>query len=1030
VSPIQLAVRRPVLTTVVITVFVVLGLSSYQRLVVDLLPEVEFPFITVTTLYPGAGPEEMESQVTEKLEDAVSTLADIRRLDSISQEGVSLLMIEFELGVDVDLAGIDVKEKVEEVLTELPEDVEKPQVVKFDINAFPIVSLALRGPQSLRDLYEVADRKLRDELSRATGVASVDIVGGLKREIQVQLDPERLRAYGLEAAAVGAAIGRENVNIPAGRVTRSDQEFSLRVLGEFTDLDQLRHLPVSLGATGRTIRVGDLGRVIDGSEEARDLAMLDGENAVALFVVKRTDANTIETASEIRRTVEELSRDLPEGMTLGIIRDNSEFIRQAVRDVLVNIGLGILLTTILLYLFLHSIRTTLVAAVAMPTSIVATFLLIDFGGFTINIMTLLALGISIGVLVANAIVVLENIARRIDERGEDPRTAAWRGTEEVAVAVAATALTNVVVFTPIAFMGSIIGRFFLQFGLTVVFATLFSLVVSFTLTPMLASKFFHSKEEQERRVAHHGKLLHRFEAPFLALAKVWEGGYLKVEDGYRKSLVWAITHRIRTGALVAGIFVGSLMLFRVIGGEFMPQTDDGFLTVQVELPAGTPLERTRGLLDEVMDIVRREVPEQRSMLATVGGENQGVEDGQIVVRLVPLEERERGLMQVINELRPTLAGIPAAEIGIMASDEERKDIIAEVLGPDLDQVQSWAERLRDRVAAIPGLVDVDVSAKPGKPEIVFRPDREELADRMLPVAGVGQELRTLYEGQRASVYREGGEEYDIRVRLEEEERRRVTGITEMRVASARGPSPVEALGDLERDRGLAEITRKDKERMVSVTANIGSGSLVQKVEAIQAEVADMGLPPGYRVEYAGQFEWLQESVTEINKALLLAIVLTYLLLAAILESFVHPITIMFTLPLGLVGMALSLFFSGATTNIFSLMAMVMLVGIVVNNAILILDLARRYRDEGRNAIEAIAEAGPRRLRPIVMTTLAIVVGILPQALGGAGAAYTVAMAVVTMGGVLAAGILSLYLIPVVYTLFDRLTVVGRRQRRA
>jgi HAE1 family hydrophobic/amphiphilic exporter-1 len=454
-----MAVTRPVLTTVLVAAVLVLGAFSYTRLVVDLFPEIDFPFVTVTTIYPGAGPEEVESQISERIEDAVSTIAGIKRMDSINRESLSMVLIEFELGVDGDQAGIDTKEKVEQILNELPQDAETPQVVKFELGALPILNLALTGPQSLRELYEVADNMVRDAISQAPGVASVTIIGGRKREIRVALDPDQLVAHALDAASVVAAISAENVSVPAGHVTEASGEMSIRVLGEFTDLEELRRLPVRTPGGG-IVEVSDLGRVVDTTEEARDQAELDGVASVGLFVQKRTDANTVSTARGVREEIEELATILPAGMKIDVVRDNSTFIQTAVRDVLVNIAIGILLTTILLYLFLHSMRTTVIAAVAMPTSIIATFLLIDFGGFSINIVSLLGLGISIGVLVTNAIVVLESISRHVDVLGEDPKTAARAGTDEVMVAVAATAMTNVVVFTPIAFMGGVIGQWF------------------------------------------------------------------------------------------------------------------------------------------------------------------------------------------------------------------------------------------------------------------------------------------------------------------------------------------------------------------------------------------------------------------------------------------------------------------------------------------------------------------------------------------------------------------------------------------
>lgn len=1016
----KMAVDRPVLTTVLVASVLVLGIFSYFRLVVDLFPDIEFPFVTVTTIYPGAGPEEVESQISKRIEDAVSTIGGIKRMDSINRESLSLVFIEFELGIDQDQAGIDVKEKVEQILNELPQNAEKPQVVKFDLGALPILNLALTGPHSARELYEVADKTVRDAVSQAPGVASVTIIGGRKREIRLALDPATLMAYGLDASQVAATVARENVSVPAGLVTEPNQEYAIRVLGEFTDLEELKRLPIQTPGGG-VVRVSDLGRVIDTTEEARDLAILDGVGSVGIYVQKRTDANTVRTAAAVREKLEDLAAVLPAGMQIDIVRDNSTFIRIAVRDVLINIAIGIFLTTALLYLFLHSLRTTVIAAIAMPTSIVATFLLIDFGGFSINIVSLLGLGISIGVLVTNAIVVLESISRHIDVLGEDASTAARKGTDEVAIAVAATAMTNVVVFTPIAFMGGIIGQFFYEFGLTVVFATLFSLLVSFTLTPMMASKLLKTSSEQASAAGAHGPTLRFLEAPFLALARLWERGYRSVEDAYRRALTRSIRHRIRTALIVAAIFAVGVYMFSFVGGEFFPESDNDYLQVIVNLPAGTTLEQTYELLTEAEAIVRRDVPETESILLTVGGENTGVEDGALIIRLQPRAARDRDVFDIMNGVRESLAVLPAADIGVQRFSEfgESKSIIVEVLGPDLDVIEDLAGSIREAMAGIPGLADLELSAKPGKPEIVFLPDREELANRYLPLAAAGMELRGLYEGDVASVYREGGEEYDIRVRLDDAYRGRKEGLRTVMFATADGLVPIEALGKIERQRGLSEITRKNRQRVVSVTANLASGTLVEKVNTIREKVAELDVPAGYRVEYAGDIEMLGESFAEIYKALLLAIVLTYLVLAAILESFIHPFTIMITLPLGLVGVSLALVATGATINIMSMMAMVMLVGIVVNNAILILDLASQLRREGKDAKEAILEAAPRRFRAIVMTTLAIIAGILPQALGGGGAAYTVAMAVVTMGGVLAAGSLSLFIIPVVYTWFDR-----------
>lgn len=1023
----RLAVRRPVLTAMVVISLVFLGGYSYFNLGVDLLPGVDFPIVTVSTLYPGAGPEEVEQEVTQRVEDAISTLAGVTGLTSFSRENVSVVVVEFDYDVNADLAAIDVKDKVDALRAQFPQDVQPPTIQKLDINAMSIVELALSGPQPLDALYDFADQILRDRLARVDGVATVNIVGGRKREIQVLVHPERLRAYGLTVTDLAGLVGAENLNVPAGRVTEPVREFSVRVAGQYTSVEEIADLPVPVPGGGR-IRLGDLATVRAGFADVREIARYNGQPTVNISIQKRADANTVATARGVMAALDELKTSLPPGAEIRIASDRSAFIRDAIQDILTNILIGILLTTVILFAFLHSWRGTVIAAVAMPATIVATFLALDRLGFTINVMTLMALGITVGILVTNTIVVLENIYRRLDQ-GAHPHEAAEEGTAEIGVAVAASALTNVVVFTPIAFMKGIIGQFFYAFGLTVVFATLVSLFISFTLAPLMAARLLRTYETRKEEEGWLGFLWKRFDR-----------GYANLEGDYRRALGWVLS-RPRNGWAVVGattVLAALALLLQVkfVGGEFMPSQDEGLVEVSLELPPGTPVHRTAQVVERA-EALLREIPEVTDLLVTVGGGGgsmfsmgSDVNQASILVTV----ESPLPTETFLPRIRELLAPLPDAEITVSLPQSMggggQAPLQVLVKGPDQNRLEELARRATSAVAEIPGLVDVRNTIEDPKPEVVFRPDRERLRAYGLTVGQVGSVLRASIEGVTPAVYRERGEERDIRIRLAEEARSQADELGNLEVRTFSGMIPLRSLGELSLSGGKTTIQRDEKQRTVRIDAHIGSGSLTSLATAIRTTLDRMDFPPGYTYEITGQFEMFQESLTEMLKALLLAIVLTYVVLAMILESVVHPVTIMITLPLGGVGAAFALFLAGSNLNIFSMMAIIMLVGIVVNNAILILDYAQNLRAKGQTLVEALLEAAPARLRPIIMTNVAIAVALLPQALGsGPGAVYRVPMAIVTMGGVLVSAVFTLFLIPVIYQKLDRFAFGAHRRER-
>ena len=1017
----RIFVRRPVLTTMIIFAFMVLGVYSYRRMPIELMPNIEFPFVIVTTIYPGASPGEVETQVTKKIEDAVSTIANVKTLTSVSQENLSQVFIEFELETDVDLDAIDVKDKVDAIQYTLPENAEKSAISKFDFSAYPIIEIAVSAPRPLEEIYQVADKVIRERLSRINGVAAVDITGKRQREIRVEVSPARLRAYDLTVMEIAGAIMSENVNIPAGHITRGPKEITLRMMGEVSTPREIETFRVPLRGGG-TIPLSEVADVVDATEELRESSTYNGKAVIGLSINKRSDGNTVLIADDVYRALDELRAVLDEEIEITITSDFAPFVRASVSDVLTNVMIGIVLTALLLLVFLHNWQQTVVAALSMPVSVIATFFLMERSGFTLNVMSLLALGISIGTLVTNAIVIIENISRLV-HLGMTPEEAAIKGTAEVAVAVAASTLTNIVVFTPIAFMSGIIGRFFIQFGLTVVYATIFSLVVSYTIVPMLAARLIKPQASDRNACG---------ESRFALLCRRWDAFYEALSRGYRALLERFLARRRWPVIATALTFAGALALFGFVGGEFMPRIDQNMVIITMELPPGTSLDRTREVAARIEERLRAH-PEVEGVMVKAGGQQRGVEDADIVAQLVDRSKRSMHAAAFVDILRSELAETPDADIRVTteggATGGGESDLVIEVLSSDQAALETVADSIYAVFQRVPGLVEIQTSREAGKPEIAVRPRRHQLADQGLTAAAMGSIMRAAYEGIDAGVYREAGEEYEVKVKYAEADRRDPAFIQDMPMPARSSAVPLSEVGVLEFRSGDAQILRKSKQRMIQVTANIAAGSLSEARQVVDAEVAKIEVPRSVTVRYGGAAEIQDESFASIFSSLILAIVLLYIVLAAILESFVHPVTIMLTLPLALIGVSLALFFSGERINIFSLMSIVMLTGIVVNNAILLLDYTSQLRARGMRIKEALLEACPTRLRPIIMANLAIVVGMIPQIFGGtSGAEFRSPMAIVQIGGVVIAAFFTLFIVPVAYTIFDGVTPAGRRER--
>ena len=1007
----KICIEQPVLAVMLNLVFIFLGIISFLTLTMDLFPEVDIPTVTVRTVWLGADPKEIESQVTKEIEDAISTISGIESIKSYSLDSVSIVTIEFEFGTDVDFAHIDVKDKVDAIIANLPDDADPPTAEKFDIGASPILELMVTGDRPLREIYDLVDGEMKDALSRVQGVASVDILGGEKREIQVNLSKERLKGYGLSITDVVRAVEAGNVSSPAGRITQSKDEFTVRMEGEFVSLSELWHLDIFL-RSGGAVKLGELASVDDTSTEKRMTARYDGQEGISLSIIKLSDAQPIKLVDDVRKTIKVLETQLPADMEIEVIKDESVNILDSVNDVQTNIIIGVILTSIILYLFLHNLRMTIIVAVVMPACILSAFLLMSAFGFTLNMMSMLGLGLSIGTLVVNAIVILENVTRRLDA-GEPAKIAAAEGTKEVTIAVIGSTMTNIFAFIPIAFMSGIVGSFFVEFGLTVVFATIFSLWISFTMTPMLAAYLLKPKEE--------GQVPNLF-------FRLWDRGMESLERSYARVLGWSLKYLWVNVLIAIVLIVGAVFLLGTLDSEFIPESNGDFIIINVELPPGTTLVETDEMTLE-MEAILKNSPEVKNVLTKIGKSgrtNEGVEYAELLV-VLPTDHKKH-VLEVNDELRSLLEGkfpgvIRQQVLPGTGGLPGGADITIELLGNEKEKLIEITNQVKGIVDKMPELVETRTTVRTGKPQMTFLPDRNRLKDYGLTVAEVGQVLSYSLTGATVSTYEEGEEEYDIRVQLAKTDLDIAESVDRILIQTQKGLVPLSALGSLIERPVETQIARKDKQKMFIIEANILDGSLGSVTSQIRQQVNQIELPPGYQIRMGGDAEQQTESFQAIGVALVQAIILTYMLLAALLGSYLYPFTIMLTLPLGLVGAVLSMSIFGLTINMFSLLAVIMLVGIVVNDAILLLDQTRIFRQEGLPIKEALLKACPLKLRTIIMTNLTINISMFPQTLGDRGTAIMRAtLAGVEIGAIIVQTICTLTIIPVLYTILDRFSV--------
>ncbi len=1018
----RICVQRPVLASVIVLVFVVVGIIGYTRLPVDRFPKVDFPTVAITTRLNGATPKEVETQITDKIEEAVNTVSGIDELRSVSSEGISQVIVVFLLEKNVDVAAQEIRDRVNRIISELPDDADPPIVEKLDPDASPILNVALTADRPAREITEYADKVLRRQLESVPGVGQATLLGGRKRQINVWMDPVRLRSFNLTAIDVQKALRSQNVQIPAGTVKDAASQEGLRVLGKAASVAELRQMVVR-EKDGGLVRLGDLARVEDGEQEPQTAARRNGIPSVVISLRKQSGENTIKVVDAVKERLDEVSKMLPAGYTINVVRDNSLVIRTSTHAVQEHLILGAVFAALIVLLFLGNTRATIIAALSIPTSIIAAFGVMWAQDVTLNQISLVALALAVGIVIDDAIIVVENIVHHMEEKGENAHDAAINGTKEIGLAVMATTLSLLAVFVPVAFLSGIVGMFLKSFGLTMAFAIAVSLLISFTLVPSLAARMLGRRRKSwiER-----------------ALDRVVNLFYRPIEAIYMIMLRFSM--RFRWVVLLAcfGALASLPMLMRTVQKSFMPPTEEAEFIVNIRVPEGTTLASTDLLGERVARSIRA-LPGVESTLLTIGDNDQRVPNlAGIYVRLTDPDTREATQQDIMDQVRKeilpkfpaewrmTVLAVPPFNTG-----QSSANIQFYVAGPDLDRLTAATDVIMKEAKNIPGIRDLDSTLISGKPEITASVDRSKAGQLGVNIADLSTTLRLLVGGLDVSTYDEAGEQYDIHLRAEAGYRNNLEAMEQLSVPSASGvPVALNNVLKLEQTSGPSQIDRLNRRRQVTISANnapdVGESQIVDAIEAI---VKKQNLPADYSSGVAGRSKEMARTGKAFGMAFLMAFVFMYLILAAQFESWIHPLTILLALPLTLPFAILSLIIFGQSLNLFSMLGVLVLFGMVKKNGILQIDHTIQLRARGLNRLDAILKANKDRLRPILMTTLAFVAGMVPMMLArGVGAAFNNATAGVILGGQTLSLLLTLLATPVIYSYFD--DIVEWRRRRA
>ena len=1020
----QFGGKYPVTTTMIFISMVLLGLVSLTQLGLDLMPDIEIPTIAVLTTYQGAGPEEVESKITKVLEDRLATVKNLDKIESTSEEGMSAIMLKFDWGTNLDEAANDVRDMVDLSERLLPEDVDNPRILKFDLSMMPVLVLAATAEESYPILYDLIDDRVCDPLKTVPGVAAATIQGGLERQILVELDRSRLEAYHLSTNQVINALRAENLDIPGGHIKTGLKDYLIRTPEE-VEVDEIEKIVLATTKDGTVVYVKDVATVKDAFKEKTQEVEVNKKPGLIVMVQKQSGANTVSVSEKVLKKIEELRKNLPADVNIVVARDFSEFIKGSLGNLKNALFMGGILVILIIFFFLRNLRAGLIVACSIPTSLIVAFFLLYMGGYTLNILSVSSLAIAMGMVVDGAIVVLDNIYRH-REKGERAEGAAIFGASEVGKAITASTLTTVAIFVPIVFVGGITGIMFKEMAFVICLTLITSLFTALTLIPMLSAKFLHLKKEEDK------------DRKFLRKVYIQSERWLnKLDSTYRNLLSWSLSHRktVITGGFLILIF--SLLLLPLIGTRFMAEVDSNMFRGTVELPVGTRIEETGKIMRSIEDVIIKEVPEKTVMFARWGyggsgmgrmmGGDEGSNIGSFGVRLIPKEQPKRLVKRIVDELRPLTTKYPGAEVRYNAEDPMAgllfaggKPFVIEIYGHDLDTGMILAEEIAGQLKKIDGIVDVEISRKMGKPELQIRVDRDKASHLGLNVSDIGNTIQVFFSGKEATKYREKGKEYDIFVRLQEKDRKDIADLENSFITSSTGRQiRLTNVAQIIEESGPIKIERKNQERIIRVTANLSGRDLGSAVSEAKQRLSKIRVPKQFFVDFGGEREEQQEAFGLLTIALLLGMILVYMVMASQFESFRDPFIILFSIPFGMVGVVVVHIIFRQTFNLNSFIGLIMVVGIVVNNAIVLISYINILRARGLGVKDAVTEGGRARLRPVLMTTLTTVFGLLPLTLSkGEGSEEWVTLGLTVIGGLLVSTLITLVFVPTLYSIFE------------
>jgi HAE1 family hydrophobic/amphiphilic exporter-1 len=1019
----EIAIKRPVTVIMMVFMIIVLGVVSLAGLNLDLFPDITFPMAVVVTNYPGAGPKEIETMITKPMEQAMGTVDNFKKVSSTSANGVSMVMVEFTKGTNMDYAALQMREKADMIKSALPDDVKNPIIYQYDMSMIPIIEVGMSYGDDLASLKSLAEDKVKDRLERLKGVAAVEIFGGLEGEVKINIIPQKMQGYGLSLIQLKQILQAENLNLPGGELKEGKSEFTVRTTGEFSDISEIESLPIPT-AKG-VIQLKDIAQIQQGFQDTKAEATMNGKPCVLLVVRKQSGFNTVKVSDKVNAELDKIKKELKD-VEFETVFDQADFVKRSLGSVTNNAIVGGVLAILILFIFLKNVRTTFIIGTAIPISIIATFILVYFSGITLNMMSLGGLALGVGMLVDNGIVVLESIYRYREE-GYGRIDAAREGSNEVAMAVTASTLTTIAVFLPIAFIRDNMAiEMFREMALTVTFSLVASLVVALTLVPMMASKILKVERMEDLEKKH---------TPIAVIDRAFERFFRGMESNYQKLLKWALKHRKTVIFGTALLLILSIALAAMFtGAEFFPQTDEGMFTVKIKLPKGTIVEETAKIA-EILEEKLQEFKELKYRFVLVGmdGESEEPSTATIYASFGSKSSRKKGLNELLDELREKIKNIPGAKIsveklGMMSMGGGSKPISINIKGDDLEILKDLADRMVEEVKKVEGTREVSSSVSQTVPEAQVRVNRKKASQYGISAYTLANTVQTAIMGQTATRYKVGGEEIDVRVRLQSDSRKDLKDLETITVATPTGQQiPLYEIADIIINEAPASIQRNDQVRQVNVTGDISGRDARSVFVDIQKKIDAMKIPQGYEVKLGGENEDMIEAAKAFGLAFLLAIILVYMIMASQFESLLHPFTIMFSVPLAFIGVAIAMSIARKPFSVPAFTGIIILAGIVVNNAIVLIDYINILRGRGFERNEAVFKAGPVRLRPILMTTLTTVLGLVPLALGiGEGAEQQAPMAITVIGGLSFSTLLTLVFIPVLYTLFDDF---GRKFKR-